>query len=569
MPIKILDPKVVSQIAAGEVVERPASVVKELVENALDAGSTQISIEVRGGGTSMIRVIDNGIGIPTDEVEVAFKRHATSKLERLKDLDKIESLGFRGEALPSITAVAQVEVITCTAGETTGTLIELDNGEVTGKENRSRSQGTTITVSNLFQKIPARLKFLKSHATENGHIANIVSQYALAFPEVRFTLIVDGKQTVRTPGSGKLIDSVIELYGLETAQHMLEVGTDATEWERDDSIRVTGMVGSPSVSRSNRNYLSFFVNRRWINSRMLAWAVEEAYHGLLMTGKHPTAIINITLPADRLDVNIHPTKTEVKFQDERAIFGAVQKAVRQALIASAPVPRMEEPTAVYAESRPVIKSLWESSHAPEKTKHSMMARPQTPLVSLPMLRVLGQLASDYIIAEGPEGLYLIDQHAAHERILYEKIEQQRGLQGVEVQGLIEPVSYEVSPRQDSLLKTCYADLAEFGFSLEPFGNRTYLVRAVPALLNNKDWKGILTELLDSLTEGKREDWREVMNISLACHGAVRAGQVLSGEEMRELLQQLSKTALPNTCPHGRPTIINISLEQLARDFKRT
>jgi len=565
MPIKVLDPKVVSRIAAGEVVERPASVVKELVENSLDAGSSQISIETRGGGISLIRVMDNGVGIPAGEVELAFDRYATSKISSFEDLESISSLGFRGEALPSIAAVAQVDIVTCAVGESIGSYVSVKDGMAISRGSQGRSQGTTVTVRNLFRQVPARLKFLKSLTTENSHIANVVSQYALAFPEVRFALFIDGRIALRTPGSGKLIDSVTQVYGLEIARNMLEIGDREGEWEGGASLKVTGMIGSPSVSRSSRGYLSFFVNRRWISSRLLAWAVEEAYHGLLMVGKHPVAIINIALPLGEVDVNIHPTKTEVKFQNEHLVFSAVQKAVRRTLIGQAPVPKMEEVATTYMSPSVARQVLLPESRGSATT--SPPAAPQTSAVSLPVLRVLGQLSSSYIIAEGPDGLYLIDQHAAHERILFEKIRCQRSSPGIEVQGLLEPVTFEVNPKQEEVLRLHYEDLSESGFSIEPFGNRTYLVRAVPALLYKKDWAGMLRELLDS-SPGKG-DWMESLAISMACHGAVRAGQALTNDEMRELIRQLEQVAIPQTCPHGRPIMIRLSSEQLSREFGRS
>jgi len=569
MPIRILDPQVVSQIAAGEVVERPASVLKELVENALDAGSSQISAEVRGSGVSLIRVIDNGAGIPPGEVELAFDRYATSKIGSLDDLVSISSLGFRGEALPSLAAVAQIDIVTCAAREQVGTYLSLKDGIAANRESQGRSQGTTITVRNLFRKVPARLKFLKSQATENSHIAQVVSLYALGFPEVRFTLLIDGRATLRTPGSGRLIDSVVEVYGLEVAQNMLEIEDGG--WESEASIsspQVTGMVGSPSISRSNRGYLSFFINRRWVNSRLLAWAVEEAYHGLLMERKHPVAIINISLPPSEVDVNVHPTKTEVKFRNERMVFTTVQKAVRQALVGLTPVPKIEAVATNYASPSTPRQISWTPAKS-SSLVNSLPIAPQTPSVCLPVLRILGQLLSSYIIAEGPDGLYLIDQHAAHERILFEKIEVQRPRQEIEVQGLLEPVTLEVNPQQAEVLKSRYEDLAEFGFSIEPFGDRTYIVRAVPLLLHNKDWVGMLRQLLDSLFEGDRTNWVERVAMSMACHSAVRAGQTLTDDEMRELVRQLEQTALPHTCPHGRPTMIRLSSGQLEKEFGRS
>jgi len=560
MPIKLLDPKIVSQIAAGEVVERPASVVKELVENSLDAGASQIAVEVRGGGVSLIKVIDNGVGIPSGEVELAFDRYATSKIYNIEDLASISSLGFRGEALPSIASVADVDIVTCAADEPVGTYLSLRDGAITQKAGQGRPRGTTVTVRNLFRRLPARLKFLKSVATENSHIASVVSQYALAFPEVKFTLLIDGRMTLRTPGSGQLIDSVVEVYGTGVAQNMLEVRSTAAS-----ALQVTGLAGSPAVARSSRGYLSFFVNRRWVSSRLLARAVEEAYHGLLMPGKYPVAIINISLPPQEVDVNIHPTKREVKFRDEHTVFSAVQRTLRRALVEQVPVPKIEEVAAIAYES-PVKQAFWTSAQV--DTANFAPWAPEVPPVSLPILRVLGQLSNDYIVAEGPDGLYLIDQHAAHERILFEKIKYQRSQQEIEVQGLLEPATLEVSPKQEEVLKSGGEDLAEFGFSIEPFGDRTYLVRTVPALVHDKDWMGMLEELLDSIVGGDRSDWAEKVAISIACHSAVRAGQTLTADEMRELVRQLEQTPNHQTCPHGRPTMLHLSHGQLRKEFGR-
>ena len=561
MPIRVLDSRVVSQIAAGEVVERPASVVKELVENSLDASSSQVSIEVRGGGVNLVRVADNGVGIPRAELELAFERYATSKIDALADLEAISTLGFRGEALPSIAAVAEVEVVTCAAGEQAGSYLSLRDGAAVGRGSRGHSRGTTVTVKNLFRRVPARLKFLKSLATENSHIAGVVSQYALAFPEVRFTLLIEGRVGLRSPGSGRLVDSVTEVYGLDVARNMLAIGREPASIPR-----VTGMVGSPAVNRSGRGYLSFFVNRRWITSRLLARAVDDAYSGLLMQGRHPVAIIDISLQPGELDVNIHPTKTEVKFRNERIVFAAVQRAVRRTLVEQMPVPGIREPAAAYLSPEPERGT---GTVATGRGAIATSGEPSlTPAASLPVLRVLGQLLASYIIAEGPDGLYLIDQHAAHERVLFEKVRRQRSQQEMEVQGLLEPATLEVTPRQEEVLRANYQRLAEFGFSIEPFGDRTCLVRAVPALLYNKDWVGMLRELLDSLSGEGGGGGEEKVAASIACHSAVRAGQTLSYEEMRQLVRELEQAAMPNTCPHGRPTMIHLGLAQLEKEFGR-
>jgi DNA mismatch repair protein MutL len=564
MTIKILDKSVISQIAAGEVVERPASAVKELVENALDAGASQIAVEIRGGGTSLIRVIDDGDGIAPDQVELAFERYATSKIIDLADLQSIATLGFRGEALPSMAAVAQVEILTSTAGEATGTYISVQEGKVSVRKSQARPRGTTVTVRDLFRNIPARRKFLKSVSTENSHIADVVSQYALAYPEVGFALFLEGKKALGTAGRGRLIDSIIEVYGAEVARHMLDVPESG--WGSEEAqVGVGGMIGSPSISRSGRGYLSFFINRRWVSSRLLAWAVTEAYHGLLSQGKYPVAVLVISLPASEVDVNIHPAKSEVKFQHESQVFTAVQKAVRGTLISQAPVPHIEEVAVAYGSPSQQAEIDW-SKAALSRGAAGLPSETRPPLAAaLPALRVLGQMLGSYVVAEGPNGLYLIDQHAAHERIVFEKVKEQRSKNEIEVQGLLEPVPFEVTPQQDAVMRSHHQALSQFGFSLELFGDRTYLVRSVPLALSGGDWPGALRELLDS-GEG---DWEERMAVSIACHsGAVKANQLLSDDEMRELVRQLEKTVLPHTCPHGRPTLIHIDAAQLRREFGR-
>ena len=565
MPITVLAPEVASQIAAGEVVERPASVVKELIENSLDAAATQVSIEARGGGLSLIRVIDNGAGIPADEVALAFERYATSKLKSAADLDAISSLGFRGEALPSIAAVAQVEVLTRTPGELSGYYFNLKKGVADETGKRASPQGTSVTVRHLFQNVPARLKFLKSPATESSRISNLVSQYSLAFPEVRFSLFIDGRMVLQTVGSGVLSDVLVKVYGVETAEAMLPVG------ERDS--QVWGFVSPYSLARSSRGHLSFFVNRRWVRSGLLSRATEDAYQGLLMVGKHPIAVLNISLPPQDIDVNVHPSKAEVKFRDEQYLFTAVQRAVRAALMQGITVPQVQRQVGSIGE--PAItkgylagqEELFKDS--PSTQLFSTLAKP--PAGSpLPILRVLGQLAATYIIAEGPDGLYLIDQHAAHERILFEQVRAQQAGKVVEVQGMLEPLSIEVTPRQEELLKTGAEVLDSYGFAIEPFGPRTYLLRAVPALLREGNIAQAVVDILDTLGE-ERERWKreERIAITLACHSAVRAGQVLISEEMHKLVRELEQADSLYTCPHGRPTIIRLSYRQLEREFGRS
>ena len=570
MAIKVLDKQTVSRIAAGEVIERPASVVKELVENALDAGAGRVGVEIRGGGIGYIRVTDDGTGIPVDEVELAFERHATSKIRASDDLHNIDSLGFRGEALPSIAAVADVELLTCAEGEWSGSHLVLEDGAVTQKQGQARNRGTTVTAKNLFRRVPARLKFLKSLPTEGGHVANIVSQYALAYPGVGFALTVDGKEKLRTSGRGRLLDCIIEVYGTELAGKMLPVSPPEGEWSGGparSAVEVAGMVGSPELGRAGRGYMSFFINRRWVNSRLLSYAVEEAYSGLLMTGRHPVAVLDITLPPEEIDVNIHPAKSEVKFRNESDVFRAVQRAVRRSLVAQMPVPKVEEVATAFKTPPTGLQQLWGADV--EKRQVSPVEPSQPLLASLPVLRVVGQVMNSYIVAEGPDGLYVIDQHAAHERVRFDRVREQRQQRKPEVQGLLEPATFEVSPRQDSIMKECIESLGEFGFAIEAFGERTYLVRTVPALLAGDDWPSMLREMLDELSGESKSRWEERMLASIACHGAIKAGQALSDDEMRALVRQLEQTANPHTCPHGRPTIVRLTTGQLEREFGRT
>ena len=566
MAIKVLTPQLVSLIAAGEVISRPASVVKELVENALDAGASRITITTEGGGVSLIRVADDGMGIPADEVELAFDRHATSKIASTDDLESIHSLGFRGEALASVAAAADVEIITATAADAAGTALRLEGGKVVNRSCRGRTPGTTLTVRNLFRHLPARRKFLKSSVTENSRLAAVVSRYALAYPEVGFTLSVEGRVSLRTPGSGSLSAALAQIYGPEVAGQMLDIemseGYNAV-------LRVEGMVSSPQLGRASRDYISLFVNRRWINHRYLAWAVEEAYHGLQMVGRHPIVVISLTVPSDEVDVNVHPAKTEVKFHNEKAVVQTVQRAVRQTLVDLAPVPHLEKVTAAGPLNVAAPPPLWmpTARKEPEAAASCAVETAATPVAALPVLRVIGQLLNTYILTEGPDGMYIVDQHAAHERIRFDQIREQYSRRQVESQMLLEPTTVDLNPLQATALNEHAELLNEFGFTIEPFGEKTFLVRAIPAWLTNEDWLDMIRALLDD--GGQADDWVERIIASLACHGAIKAREQLNDEEMRSILRQLERTNLPHCCPHGRPTVICVSRTQLEREFGRT
>ena len=588
MPIRLLSDKVSSMIAAGEVIERPASVVKELVENALDAGASEISVDVRGGGVEQIRVADNGCGIPYDEVELAFQRFATSKLSDAADLDAIPTLGFRGEALPSIASVARVSLVTRYAGEEVGARLEIEEGRLADKRRQGASPGTVMTVRQLFRNVPARRKFLRTTATETAHIQTLVTRYALAYPEVRFALNT-GRSSLATPGSGSLREAIAAVYSLNVAEGMLDI--EASD-ERVEQYPVSGMVSQPALDRANRGYMSFFVNRRWVQSRMLGFALEQAYHGFMKERRFPMAVVNIALDYDEVDVNVHPSKTEVRFRKGDRVFSAIQQAVRHTLTTHSPVPEMRRAEPTYSgytgTPRQPNRYFWpiepfkplaadRGGQDGEIALGSQGAafepvdgeKGYTHLEALPALRVLGQVQATYIAAEGPEGMYLIDQHAAHERVMFERIKAEAAASMPQTQSLLEPLTIELNPRQQELLGAHQQIFAALGLLVEPFGGDVYILRGVPSVLANADPVKALVDMLDEMAQGGDvESWSDRAAYSLACHAAVRAGKIMSHEEMTALTRQLEECQQPHTCPHGRPTIIHLSASHLEREFGR-
>jgi DNA mismatch repair protein MutL len=584
MPIRILPPEVASRIAAGEVVERPASVVKELLENAIDAGARDIQIEVEEGGLRLIRVSDDGCGIPAGEVELAFARHATSKLSDVEDLNRIVTLGFRGEALASIAAVSRVEMSTRSADEEVGTQLSLEAGEIVRRRPVGRPPGTSITVENLFFNVPARRKFLRSPLTEAGHIQEIVTYYAMAYPARRISLTHNGRPIFRSPGTGNLLDVLLEIHGPETAGALLPIQTTA---EEPSPVMVSGYVSPPALHRADRRHMVFFVNGRWVRDKALAYAVLQAYHTLLPANRFPIAVVQIHLDPAEVDVNVHPTKTEVRFRAAGEVFRAVQRQVRAALVQQAPaapqfhVPGWGErpsPSAEIVARQQMLMSAGRGAveHALRLIPPAEEPAPEpagTPPSRLPILRVVGQVRQMYIIAEGPDGLYLIDQHAAHERVLYEQMLSQ-ATAGVPLsQALLEPQVVPVDLRQQDVIRTYDEELRWAGFELEPFGEGAFLLRAVPAVLaGRQDPRTALYEVLEELERGetplaRRKD--AAVMAAVCKRGAVKAGQTLSHEEMTELVRRLEATSSPQTCPHGRPTMIHLSAEALARQFLRS
>jgi DNA mismatch repair protein MutL len=601
--INVLSPDVASKIAAGEVIERPASVVRELIDNSIDSGAARIRVEIAGGGRDLIKVSDDGCGVAREQMPRAFLRHATSKLRTADDLWTIKTLGFRGEALYSIAAVARVLFRSRPSEHDAGYEMALEGGRAVGEGACGIPPGTSVAVRDLFYNLPARLKFLKSAPAEAAHISGLVQQYALAHPGIRFTLVNEGRVTFQSPGDGDLRSASLCVYGSDVGRALLPVGFEpgsAEEMEGSypiedlvDGLQVYGYVSPPAHSRSNRQAMHFFVNTRAVGSKMLQFAVQEAYHTLLMVGRHPICVVNVAVDPSLLDVNVHPAKAEVKFRDERSIFRAVQRAVRSALEAHIPAPtygtrgaegwtlpqQQSGSDAEFASGLswgsaaplPTQSDIWVEQNVGQFRDEPVEPLPATPSRNMPSLRVVGQLGGTYIVSEGPDGLFLVDQHAAHERILYEQLGAALEAGGLPVQPLLQPLPLEFASSQRAELESVLPLLAELGFELEPFGETALLVRAVPAIYasSRHDLGSDLIDMIDSVVGGSRpEKWREEMAITLACHSAIRAGQALSLDEMRAMMSQLEMCSYPRHCAHGRPTMLHLSKTQLEREFGR-
>ncbi|MEO8745599.1 MAG: DNA mismatch repair endonuclease MutL [Candidatus Dormiibacterota bacterium] len=548
--IQLLTAEVADAIAAGEVIERPASVVKELIENALDADARRVNIDVRGAGKTSIRVSDDGSGIVAEELPLAFLRHATSKVERLSDLDAISSFGFRGEALASIAAVADVE---CVTG---GAIIRIRAGEVVEQGSGPLLPGVAIEVRDLFGNVPARLKFMKSDATEVAAIKDVVSAFALLHPYVRFHLTIDARAAVSTAGDGDRRRAIASVFGTPVAVEMLElVGMPL----------VTGAVSQPRLSRGSRDGIVLAVNGRPISARSLVYALEECYQGRLERGRHPVAVIDIGIDPKLIDVNVHPAKKEVRFRDEGAVFGALQRAARAALDGSEPF-----------RYRPVAPEQPDTGGlaTPQLTIHEAAAAVATMEPSLvvataaALLRPIGQAGPGYLVAEGPHGLVLVDQHAAHERILYNRLlERLRSGRGMS-QPLLIPQAVDVEPALIAAAVDHRDDLTNLGLEYEEFGPRSLRITAVPVEMPAGRATAAVQETLAALAETRGDGAVEKAAAALACHAAVRFGDALDAAEQRRLLIDLESTDESITCPHGRPTRLLIEWQELTRHFRR-
>ncbi len=559
MSIRALSEEVSSAIAAGEVVERPSSIVKELIENSIDAAATTLKVQIRDGGKSLIEVADNGTGIPQEQVRLAIERYSTSKVETISDLQAISTLGFRGEALASMAAVSRMVLSTRADGDQVGTRLSVDGGEVGGTEQIGIPRGTSVQVKDLFFNVPARRRFLKTDTTERGWISRLVTRYAMGYAGIRFEYSSEGRTQLQTTGNGDLSEVLAAIYGLEVAQQMIPVARASSE-----GITVSGFVGAPFVNRSNRREITIFVNGRWIQDVGLGSAVTQAYHTFLMVGRYPIALIFIEAPPESVNVNVHPAKSEIRFENPGLVFSIVQRAVRATLLGQSPV-------------QPVsMEPIWSGDRLPQSSGSSdSVERTIEPLsqhtMAVPILRLVGQVGATYLVAEGPDGVYLIDQHAAHERVLFEKLMAQVRSERPESQGLLQGETVELTQGEAELVESNLAVLESLGFVIEPFGARAFRVRALPVVVSNLSPERALRVVVDDFEEDEAPlaAEKEARLAARVCkRAAIKAGQVLSLEEQRKLILDLEQSASPRTCPHGRPTMVHLSVAALERQFGR-
>ena len=642
MAIQILDQDTINQIAAGEVVERPASVVKELMENAIDAGATAVTVEIRQGGIGFIRITDNGCGIPKEELPLAFLRHSTSKIHSAADLLTVASLGFRGEALSSIAAVSQVELITKTTDSLTGSRYRIEGGEEKGLEEVGAPEGTTFISRNLFFNTPARRKFLKTETTEAGHVADLVEKIALSHPEISIRLIVNNQNRLHTSGNHNLKDIIYTIYGREIAGNLLNVS------EEREGMRISGFIGKPVIARGNRNFENYFINGRYIKSRLISKAIEDGYKSYMMQHKYPFTLLHFTIEPELIDVNVHPSKMELRFKDGEAVYQMVYHAVTSALsgkelIPTASLPEPKVPNQPESQSQPEVPGQLESqsrpealgrqktqsqaegysqpknrsasdnrsfskdssSHGPEPFEKKRMEamgivkEPPSPYGKEPPVppsaeekkeeqmelfdgrllseearkrhRLIGQVFDTYWLVEYDGSLYIIDQHAAHEKVLFEQNFASLKSREYTSQYISPPIILSLSMREAELLNRSIDVFRQVGFEIEPFGGSEFAVRAVPGNLLSLAKKELLMEMIDSLSEeGGRIAPESVYDriAAMSCKAAVKGNTNLSFAEADQLIDSLLKLENPYQCPHGRPTIISISKYEMEKKFKR-
>ena len=656
--IHVLPERVANQIAAGEVVERPASVVKELLENALDAGATRIRINVEAGGKKLIQITDNGCGMVRDDAMLAFERHATSKIKDTDDLLTVATLGFRGEALPSIASVARLRLETRAAEEEAGTVIEINGGKMARVEEAGLPQGTSITVRDIFFNTPARKKFLKSESTELSHIASLVTHYALAHPEKHIELHSATNALLVAPPVAGHGERVYQVFGRETLDQLIPLAAmqpleriglpQPPPWRREAStprretldhedpapfgeVRLHGFVSKPEIQKLNRNSIFIFVNGRLIRDRVIQHALTEAYRNILPPTVYPVVLLFLEMPTAEVDVNVHPSKTEVRFRQQTVVHDFVREAVRGALMKARPVPQFlseinAQPTATpgltpgtrggdgserapwrdlyepaaaggFALQPPPVQPTpgrleFEGGIAVEANAAVALARaphatipdqgcappieqePQTPptLESLRTLKPLGQIRNSFILAVNEDGLWIIDQHVAHERVLFERVLRQRAAQRVESQRLLMPLVIELTPAQQAVFSEIADELAHNGFEAEPFGARSVAVKVAPAGVDASQIEHMLNEIFEQLAREDQainlEAVRSRIAASIACHAAIKVNMPLEQNKMEWLLAELAQTQHPMSCPHGRPVVLRYSMQEIQKAFKR-
>jgi len=640
--IRILPEAVANKIAAGEVVERPASVVKELMENSLDAGASRVEVSLEAGGKRRICIIDDGCGMNHDDALLAFERHATSKIRTAEDLFEISTLGFRGEALPSIAAVSRLELETRHASENAGTRVEIAGGKLRNVKEVAWPQGTRVEVRDLFFNTPARRKFLKSESTELGHIATLVTHYTLAHPERSFRLVsltneILNVSPVATPRErvyqvlgGQLLEQMVEVTPVERRMPAPSFAGPDEESEPGEPVivRVFGFASRPEIQKLNRNQIYFFVNRRLVRDRLILHAITEAYRNILPSGMSPVALIFLEIPTAEVDVNVHPSKTEVRFRRSQFVHDLVRDSVRQSLVAARPVAafpmgkQQRSPTTDMLEADaaerlsdepPGLKgSEIPGPSGPPQRRHDFRLsspRPTPEPGRLPLddaalsfyspptlggqtavptvaelpgatgaselpadLVPLGQVQESFIVATNPEGLWIVDQHAAHERVLFERHIRQRRERKVEGQRLLMPIVVELKLEQQAVYQQIADELSANGFEVEPFGQRTVAVKTAPAEIRADDVEQLLLEILDSVGQEARslslDDLRLKIAASVSCHAAIKINMALDQNKMRWLLRALGETQAPMTCPHGRPIVLRYGMKDLQKAFKR-
>ncbi len=567
--IKILSNELISKIAAGEVIERPSSVVKELIENSIDAGAKSIIVEVKEGGKSFIKVQDDGSGMDEEDATLAFERHSTSKIGSVKDLFGIRSLGFRGEALASIAAVSEVLLKTKIASSIIGTRVEVKGDDVTVSEV-GVPKGTVVEVRNLFYNTPARKKYLKSIDVELSHIIDVVTRFALGYPNIFFKLTHNDRELLISPATNNTRNNIANIYGGHMAKGLLQIDFSTA------NIEVMGFVSKPTTTKPNKSYQSVFVNNRYVKDKTISDAINNAYHSLVMRNRFPIVVLHLNIEPTNIDVNVHPTKREIRLSKEQEVYEAVFNAIKKTLRDNDLIPSVEiKPSMqeVLITKKPIKKKDKEEKYKPAKAEQMMLKEESKKVLvveKLPAMRVIGQIQNSYIIADSEDGLYIIDQHAAEERVNYEKFMSQVSENSIGVQQLLNPIIVELSPKEAELVESNLELLNRLGFRTQEFGKNTFVVRTFPTILAKQQDKQLFLDIVAELEKQKNkiEEEKERLIIIMACKSSVKAHDSLTLPQMSKLIEELSKAEFPYSCPHGRPTIINLTKDEIEKRFKR-